>query len=202
MEQQNSTVIISRRRVKKVNKAFYLGSYIGSIVAAPIMLIIIAIMFVGMGVFNYPFKADELLGPLLGGAIGAIIMITAVAIYGIVVSLVLLYKAWEAIRDGKQRTTPGKAVGFLFIPFYNLYWIFQAYAGYAKDYNLYLARYNLDAKRLTEGLFLAGSILAVVSATAGSIVPYIGALSGIGSIVINALIINELCNGINNLSQA
>jgi hypothetical protein len=38
-----------------------------------------------------------------------------------------LYRAWKCLQPGGlARTTPGKAIGFLFIPFFNLYWIFQA----------------------------------------------------------------------------
>src|SRR5688572_3268734 len=40
---------------------------------------------------------------------------------------VLLYKSWAAIRDGEARTSPAAAVGLSFVPFFNLYWIFQAW---------------------------------------------------------------------------
>jgi len=39
----------------------------------------------------------------------------------------VVYKAWEAIQNGHARTSPGKAVGFLFIPCFSLYWMFPAY---------------------------------------------------------------------------
>ena len=41
-------------------------------------------------------------------------------IYGGVVNVVLWYKAWAALQDGHARTTPGKAVGLLFIPFFTV----------------------------------------------------------------------------------
>jgi hypothetical protein len=83
-------------------------------------------------------------------------------LYGTVIALVLLYKAWKAIQDGQVRTTPGRAVGFLFIPFYNFYWIFQAYWGLAKDYNSYISRHDISAARLPHGLFLAFCIIPFV----------------------------------------
>jgi Na+/proline symporter len=70
--------------------------------------------------------------------------------------LVLLYKAWTAIQHGPVpvRTTPGKAVGFLFIPFFNCYWIFQALWGWTKDYNAVAACRNPQGFRATPGLGL------------------------------------------------
>jgi hypothetical protein len=42
-------------------------------------------------------------------------------LYGAVVQMMLIYNAWSAINDGQARTTPGKAVGFLLIPLFNIY---------------------------------------------------------------------------------
>lgn len=60
---------------------------------------------------------------------------------GTILMFVLLYKLWGVVQDGQAATTPGKAVGFLFIPFYNFYWIFQAYWGLAKDLNRYIKQH-------------------------------------------------------------
>ena len=55
---------------------------------------------------------------------------------GFIAKLTLLHKMWSSIQFSKPRTTPGKAVKYLFIPFYNYYWYFQVYQGFAQDYNL------------------------------------------------------------------
>ena len=57
------------------------------------------------------------------------------SIYGITIFCVFWYKVWVSIQDGHARTTPGKAIGFMFIPFFNGYWLFQSIWGFAKDYN-------------------------------------------------------------------
>ncbi|KAF0249522.1 MAG: hypothetical protein FD167_1080, partial [bacterium] len=44
-----------------------------------------------------------------------------------------LYKTWEAVPQQHQSTSPGKALGFLFVPFFNLYWIFRAFPGLSKS---------------------------------------------------------------------
>ena len=81
-----------------------------------------------------------------------------------VVFLILTYKMWAAIQDGYARTTPGKAVGYQFIPFYDLYWLFQAYWGFAKDCSAYIDRHDgihSAASKLPVGLFLAYPVLIV-----------------------------------------
>lgn len=87
-----------------------------------------------------------------------------IPLYLIVVALIFIYKAWSLIQDGYARATPGEAVGFLFIPLFNCYWIFQALWGFSRDYNRYIARHAIRTTRLPEGLFLACSIVNLLFA--------------------------------------
>lgn len=83
-----------------------------------------------------------------------------------VVFLILTYKMWAAIQDGHARTRPGKAVGYLFIPFYGLYWLFRAYWGFAKDCNAYIDRHDgirSAAFKLPAGLFLSYPVVIVAT---------------------------------------
>ncbi len=109
-----------------------------------------------------------------------------ISIVGRIAFLVLLYKSWQTIQDSQTRTTPGKAVGFLFIPFFSLYWMFVAYYGLAVEYNKYIERNNISVSKLPEGLFLSHPILRLLF-------PF--ALA-----VIDPIIANHMCNGINNLA--
>jgi len=52
-----------------------------------------------------------------------------------VFALILLHKCWAVLPPDWARTTPGRAVGFLFIPVFNIYWMFQAQVGLATDMN-------------------------------------------------------------------
>ncbi len=93
------------------------------------------------------------------------------AAISLVLELVVLYRNWCIIQDGHASTTPGRAVWFQFIPLYNLYWMFKAYWGLARDNNRYIERYfssipELGVRRSKPGLALtsiifnlAGSIL-------------------------------------------
>jgi hypothetical protein len=92
--------------------------------------------------------------------LAALLLITALVLF-----CVLLYKAWNQIQDGHARTSAGKAVGFLFIPFFNLYWVFVAVYGLAWDLHRYVirrrlyGRYELLPYPVSPGLGLACCIL-------------------------------------------
>ncbi len=47
----------------------------------------------------------------------------------------ILHKLWSLIPTHKAKTTPDKAVGFLFVPLFNFYWNFVAIHGLAKALN-------------------------------------------------------------------
>ena len=115
-----------------------------------------------------------------------------VELFGAIVNLVLWYKMWAAIRDGYARTTPGKAIGFLFIPVYNLYWFFQAIAGFPEDYNRFLQRHAIRARPLPKGLFLAYCILTLV----GSI-PVVGTIFLLANYAVMLVMISKICDAVN-----
>jgi hypothetical protein len=60
---------------------------------------------------------------------------------GSVLQYVMLYKLWQIVQDGFARTTPGKAVGFSFIPFFGFYWIFVLYFGLSRNLKSYMERH-------------------------------------------------------------
>jgi hypothetical protein len=98
----------------------------------------------------------------LSVALAALTLVGALVLF-----YVLLYKAWNQIQDGHARTSAGKAVGFLFIPFFNLYWLFVAIYGLAWDLHNYVARrrlygrHNLLPYPVSPGLGLACCILMI-----------------------------------------
>ena len=110
-------------------------------------------------------------GSIAGGGILALIFMKVgvlpaaivLMVYAVVIALIMWYKAWKAIQDGQARTTPGKAIGFLFIPFFDLYWMFQAFWGFAKDYNSYISRHEISTSKLPEALFLAYCIISILT---------------------------------------
>ena len=92
-------------------------------------------------------------------ALAAILLIVAYlpALGASIMSLVYLYRAWNLLQPGGARVTPGKAVGFLFIPFFQLYWVFVAFGGLPAEWNRVMGSHpNLSrAPRLSGGLAMA-----------------------------------------------
>jgi hypothetical protein len=98
---------------------------------------------------------------------------------GLVVNYILLYRFWHVIQSGTARTSPGKAVGFCFIPFFNLYWLYVAIVGLAVDMNNYCNERNMQCPRVSEGLALIEYILVLIT-----LVPGLGLITAIAGLVI------------------
>ena len=60
----------------------------------------------------------------------------------LIFGLILLYKMWRQIPGREAPTTPGKAVGFLLIPFFNFYWFFIALGELAESQHKCLLKYD------------------------------------------------------------
>jgi hypothetical protein len=168
---------------------------VGSIIMAALTIMFILKIFSLFGIL--PDYFQNLRGVGMGAlAIGILLVYFcyAAAIFGTVMYYILIYKSWKAIQDGNARTTPGKAVGFLFIPFYNLYWIFQAWYGFAQDYNSYVERYSVTASKLNKGLFLAYCILDICSA-----VPFLVYLILVPLVVVAIIMVNKTIDAVNAL---
>jgi hypothetical protein len=57
----------------------------------------------------------------------------------------LHYSLWKVVPTHVARTTPGKALGFCFIPFFNwFYWNFVSLVGLSKDINETLRQRGID----------------------------------------------------------
>jgi hypothetical protein len=75
-----------------------------------------------------------------------------------IINFMLIYKAWAAIQDGCARTSPGAAVGFMFIPFFNIYWLFVAIGGWGKEFNAFAERQGIPHR--ASGIFMTHCILS------------------------------------------
>jgi hypothetical protein len=135
------------------------------------------LLFLGILKFTIGMEAY---GVVIGGA-GLILLITAS-----VIVLVRLFQVWRFLIGvspsmGLKTSvlTPGCAVGYLFIPLFNLYWIFIALGRLPRDLNA-MAHASDTQSRIPSKLGFAVAILSIVS-----IVPIAGKVAG----VINGLIL-------------
>lgn len=101
---------------------------------------------------------------------------------------VIIYKSWSTIQDGYAQTTPAKAAGFLFIPIFNIYWLFVAYYGLSVDLNKYFYRHKLNVKPCSNGLVLTVCILWVLTCVIG-FVPFVSQALAILFYVLNLFVI-------------
>lgn len=172
-----------------LSKGFYLGSIIGGYVGSLVFGFVAGVVSAMEGL------------PLWEGS-GATWMLLGIiaVVYLTVINLLLWWKAWKSIQDFGARTSPGQAVGFLFIPIVNLYWIFQAFWGFSKDYNSNIEGYNLEIKRLPEGLFLIYTLVAVINAVLFW-VPLLNLLLNLAALVLTIVVANKLVDAVNRISQ-
>ena len=181
--------------MKRLSKWFYLGSIIGGEVGGIVIFVAAVALLVLSGIFtDYVLNLGYAGTWALATGILLILLGFAAILFGSSIWYLLLYRAWAVIQDGNASTTPEKAVGFLFIPFYNFYWIFKAWYGFAEDYNRYIERYSLNASKLEEGLFLAFCILFICA-----MVTFLNYLAGLPFLVIFIITANKTIDAVNSL---
>jgi hypothetical protein len=117
--------------------------------------------------------------------IGAVLAIVA----GFVFHVMLMYKLWCTVQDGRAASTPGKAIGLMFIPFFWLYWQFVAIWGLSKDLNRYAREHNVAAPQANESLALTACIL-----NCWAVIPYAGILAAIAGLIVLIIAVNRMCD--------
>jgi len=179
--------------VQKLSKKLYLGLIIGAYAAGAACIITGAVMLTVLAVV----KAGKFTLADVGLFVPGIVFLLlgmALTFVAAIAGYIILYKAWQVIQDGQPRTTPGKAVGFLFIPFFNFYWMFMAYWGWAKDCNAYISSKGLSLTPLPEKLYLAYPIIILCSG-----IPYVGSVTALASIVVFIIICIQMIDTVNGI---
>ena len=138
-----------------------------------------------------------------GEAIGILALFFIVPILlNLIFTAILHYKCWKAIPEGYARMTPGKAVGYLFIPFYGLYWLFPSIGGLGSDCAMLAKSRGLKKFASLKTLGLTLAIVMCASWILGGI-PFLGLFLSIGEFVIWLLFyrgVVKLLNGIQTQS--
>lgn len=122
--------------------------------------------------------------------LGVPLLITAV-----VFDCIILYRQWWLLQGHGARTTPGKAVGFSFIPFFNFYWWFVAYAGLVKDNNAYMDKAGIQRPKMSYGLALSVCIVGIIESTIG-LLPILNIITAIPGMIIGFLFVLQQKNAI------
>lgn len=96
------------------------------------------------------------LGLIGTGAAG--LLFSSILIY------IYLYRAWKCLQPGGAKVSPGAAIGFLFIPVFNLYWLFKAIGGLPKQWNTITSSYpnTKNAPKLSMGAFICLLLIPII----------------------------------------
>jgi len=129
-------------------------------------------------------------GMIVGILVPVMYLIGFLSYIGMIAFLCLfLYKAWDLIQDGNVRTSPGKAVGFMFIPFFNLYWQFVAWMGLCEDLNKYSQERGITAQPTAPGMMMAALILNLVGC-------------GMVGVILMFICLNQIKNACMDIAEA
>ena len=89
----------------------------------------------------------------------------------------------------------GKGIGFMFIPYFNFYWIFRFWLGLCDRINLQMRMRLPQEEQLPRNIALAICILQLCG-----IIPYAGILAAIGAMVCREIFVAKMQGVINRLA--
>jgi len=99
--------------------------------------------------------------------------------------MVLFYQTWRFVINESHRDdltpsieTPGKALGYCFIPFYNFYWLFIAFGKLPKDINKLAEKRSVES-RVSDGLGIVIPVLLLAG-----FIPFVGYFTGAANLLI------------------
>jgi len=191
----------------RANKSFYVGAFLAGSLGHWIIWEIIQVL-------SMTYPRLQLILPVIMLPANLLMILSAV------VTFILIYKMWAAIQGRGARTSAGKALGFMFIPFFNFYWVFQVYWGWTKDYNCISESDDVQLPLMPEGIGLAVCVLPLLSlflmtasisiggwrsfteAAAVNIGAQASMLIGLVNTILMAILFSKICDGINALVDA
>lgn len=167
-------------------------------------MIVIAI-FLGIGMLfsriGYYYSINESWDIDEAGAIVQLLSIPIIIVY-VIYLMMFIYKKWKhllSLEEGYiDDVTPGKAVGFMFIPFYNFYWIFVVFVRFSKRLNAVYHNKKGIYDRIPVGLSVALSI-TVVSSIILQYIPVLGDLLSLSIVVLLLVYLSSVINAFDEL---
>jgi hypothetical protein len=134
--------------------------------------------------------------------IGMLLLIAAQVYF-----LILLHRAWKfTINESKRLNlkpsidSPGNAIGFLFIPFYNFYWAFLAYVKISQNLNA-IAKAKGSSERLSFGLGLLIFVTCLICLFPNMNVMFLSAIISIFACTLFIYFTLDMCRKMQGLTD-
>ncbi len=128
------------------------------------------------------------------GVVALVVGCALIVIVPAVAMAVLAYRMWSALPVRERSTSPGAAVGLLFVPLFNLYWVFRVYPGFARDFNRCAAARSDELYPISQSLFTAFAVLTLLG-----VVPFVGFLASLLNLFLVGFVIGTACDAVNQL---
>ncbi len=167
-----------------LDKPFFLLS----LLVAPLFLILAVVLTSAQGVIDQVFDTVLLLIGLCA------------LLYIVFVICLFVYKIWSIIPPDRAGITPAKAVGFLFIPLFNIYWVFQVFWGFSHRYNRLISESYPNAPMVPEKIFLGFSALTVLSVILTA-VPVAGIVLAVTAYLVLIFLVIKTCDAVSVLQK-
>ena len=153
----------------------------------------LAIVFIGIviiAVMAVENARDEEVGIAAAMIFGTAFL---TGIGALVANCMLTYAAWENIQDEPSvRSTPGKAIGLLFVPLWHYYQIFVTYRGLVEDMNGYImSRGYHNSEYINLGIATGACVSRACMA-----IPYIGTIAWLPQIVLQFMMMSQIKKGL------
>ena len=152
--------------------------FVGYFISLAVAIVGSALLFGGILAVNE--RGGSSIGPgllILGGLIAL-----AATVGMLLCQCKLLYRCWEQVSDGNARTTPGQAVGLLFIPLFNFYWQFVAIYGLAQEMNRVIDVHQIPVRGPSAPLAQWYCILGLCG-----MIPFVGWVASLASVVLGIM---------------
>lgn len=125
------------------------------------------------------------------------------SILPIIYTSIFHWKCWSAVPETFRATSPGKAIGYLFIPFFNFYWAFITWPKLAEGVETWRKNVGLDTPGELKVLGIVQASLWVSSFVAAFLLPAgVSILVDGAGLVFFCLFYIKVCAAINEAASA
>lgn len=149
---------------------------------------VLAFLGIGFGSTFYLYQENEFfisMIPII--TYSSFILLSFPATFAFIYFLEFIYYGWKIIEDNPESVPATKAVGYLFIPFYNFYWILVSFKTLTVGSNQLLKRISPNNSLMSESIPVAFGVFFILTC-----VPFLGLITLIPLLATTCLFAKQL----------